>query len=221
MDAPHHTRLRKIISRGFTPRAIGACARSSTERAEHIVETAAAEGSGDFVEQVACELPLQAIAGLLGVPQEDRSKIFDWSNQMIGDDDPEFADVEPAAPPSRSDQVRDGAWPRSAARTRADDIVTKLIRPTSTATKLVRRRVRLLRDHARGGGQRDHPQLDHPRHDGVLRQPRPVGAVQEGAARRPRPTRSSAGPRRSPSFQRTASRTPSSAACRSRRASGW
>ena len=49
------------------------------------------EGSGDFVLQVAGELPLQAIAGLLGVPPEDRGKLFDWSNQMIGSDDPEFA----------------------------------------------------------------------------------------------------------------------------------
>src|SRR5699024_677468 len=54
-------------------------------------EAAAAEGSGDFVEQVSCELPLQAIAGLMGVPQEDRKKLFHWSNQMVGDQDPEFA----------------------------------------------------------------------------------------------------------------------------------
>ena len=40
---------------------------------------------------MSCELPLQAIAGLMGVPQEDRKKLFDWSNQMVGDMDPEFA----------------------------------------------------------------------------------------------------------------------------------
>ena len=50
--------------------------------------------SGDFVLQVACELPLQAIAGLLGVPLEDRGKLFDWTNQMIGDEDPEFAEYD-------------------------------------------------------------------------------------------------------------------------------
>ena len=74
MDAPHHTRLRKIISRGFTPRAIGRLEAELSARAQNIAETAAAEGSGDFVEQVSCELPLQAIAGLLGVPQEDRGQ---------------------------------------------------------------------------------------------------------------------------------------------------
>ncbi|MGC2654754.1 MAG: cytochrome P450 [Mycobacterium sp.] len=91
MDAPQHTRLRKIISRAFTPRAVERLRADLNERAQRIVEAAAAEGSGDFVEQVSCELPLQAIAGLMGVPQEDRKKLFDWSNQMVGDQDPEFA----------------------------------------------------------------------------------------------------------------------------------
>ncbi|MBO0864548.1 MAG: cytochrome P450 [Mycobacterium sp.] len=92
MDAPQHTRLRKIVSRAFTPRAVELLREDLNERAHRIVEAAAAEGSGDFVEQVSCELPLQAIAGLMGVPQEDRKKLFHWSNQMVGDQDPEFAD---------------------------------------------------------------------------------------------------------------------------------
>ena len=95
MDAPHHTRLRKIISRGFTPRAVGRLQDELQQRAQKIAEAAVAAGSGDFVEQVSCELPLQAIAGLLGVPQEDRGKLFDWSNEMTGTDDPEFAHIDP------------------------------------------------------------------------------------------------------------------------------
>jgi cholest-4-en-3-one 26-monooxygenase len=95
MDAPHHTRLRKIISRGFTPRAIGRLRDELNERAQNIAKAAAAEGSGDFVQQVSCELPLQAIAGLLGVPQEDRTKLFQWSNEMTGNEDPEFAHIDP------------------------------------------------------------------------------------------------------------------------------
>ena len=90
MDAPHHTHLRKIISRAFTPRAIELLREELRQRAGAIAEAAAAEGSGDFVEQVSCELPLQAIAGLMGVPQDERKKLFDWSNQMVGDMDPEF-----------------------------------------------------------------------------------------------------------------------------------
>jgi cholest-4-en-3-one 26-monooxygenase len=94
MDDPEHSRLRKIISRGFTPRAVERLRADLGERAQRIAAEAAAEGSGDFVLQVARELPLQAIAGLLGVPLEDRDKLFDWTNKMIGDDDPEFAEYD-------------------------------------------------------------------------------------------------------------------------------
>ncbi len=96
MDDPEHTRLRKIISRGFTPRAIERLRAELKDRAQRIAAEAAKEGSGDFVLQVARELPLQAIAELLGVPLDEREKLFDWTNQMIGgDEDPEFADFNP------------------------------------------------------------------------------------------------------------------------------
>ena len=82
-DPPDHTRLRQIVSRGFTPRAIGGLHDSLKQRAESIVDAAVAKGSGDFVFDVAAELPLQAIADLLGVPQEDRRKQQDF----LGGDD--------------------------------------------------------------------------------------------------------------------------------------
>lgn len=67
-------------------------------RARGIVENARAgaksDGSFDFVTEIAVELPLQAIAELIGVPQEDRAKIFDWSNKMAAYDDPEYAITE-------------------------------------------------------------------------------------------------------------------------------
>jgi cholest-4-en-3-one 26-monooxygenase len=94
MDDPEHSRLRKIVSRAFTPRAIERLRADLSERAARIAAEAAAAGSGDFVRQVACELPLQAIARLLGVPEEDHEKLFDWSNKMIGSDDPEFAEYD-------------------------------------------------------------------------------------------------------------------------------
>ena len=68
MDAPRHTHLRKIVSRAFTPRAIERLRNELRQRAETIARAAAAERSGDFVEQVSCELPLQAV-------QADRSRI--------------------------------------------------------------------------------------------------------------------------------------------------
>ncbi|NIH88137.1 cytochrome P450 [Amycolatopsis granulosa] len=125
MDAPQHTKLRRIVSKGFTPRAISRLEDTLRERAARIVHEAKRKGSGDFVEDVACELPLQAIAELIGIPQEDRRKIFDWSNQMIGYDDPEY-DVEPIA---ASAELVGYAWNMAEQRRTCpmDDIVTKLV----------------------------------------------------------------------------------------------
>ncbi|MEO6988127.1 MAG: cytochrome P450 [Aquihabitans sp.] len=96
MDAPRHTKLRGIVGKGaFTPRALARIEDALRAKAEHIVSEAKAKGEGDFVLDVACELPLQAIADLVGFPQEDRRKIFDWSNQMMAYDDPDY-DVDPA-----------------------------------------------------------------------------------------------------------------------------
>jgi cholest-4-en-3-one 26-monooxygenase len=135
MDPPQHTRLRRIIARGFTPRAIGRLRDELNERAQNIAKAAAAAGSGDFVEQVACELPLQAIAGLLGVPQEDRDKLFRWSNEMTGNDDPEYADIDPKA---SSMEVLTYAMQMAAlkAENPGDDIVTTLIQADIDGEKL-------------------------------------------------------------------------------------
>jgi cholest-4-en-3-one 26-monooxygenase len=125
IDPPHHTKLRGIVSRGFTPRAIGSLRAALTARAERIVAEALAGGTGDFVTDVACELPLQAIAELLGVPQEDRRKIFDWSNQMIGADDPDYTgDAMEAATGLLMYAMTLAEDRRDAPR---DDIVTKLM----------------------------------------------------------------------------------------------
>ncbi len=125
MDPPQHTKVRRIISKGFTPRAVENLRATLTERAERIVHEAKKHGSGDFVEEVACELPLQAIAELIGVPQEDRGKIFNWSNEMIGYDDPEY-DIDPV---NASAEIMGYAWQMAEERQKCpvDDIVTKLV----------------------------------------------------------------------------------------------
>ena len=126
MDPPQHTEQRGIISRGFTPRAINGLKDALAERAQRIVAEAAATGEGDFVNDVAVELPLQAITELMGLPQEDRRKIFTWSNQMIGYDDPDFADVD-----SEAAAFAMLAYSMEVAQDRAscpmDDIATKLV----------------------------------------------------------------------------------------------
>jgi len=135
MDGERHDRLRRIISRGFTPRAIERLRDELTQRAENIVKTAAADGSGDFVEQVSCELPLQVIAGLLGVPQDERAKLFRWTNEMTGNEDPEFAHVDGRA---SSIEVLMYAMQLAAIKAQepGDDIVTALINADVDGEKL-------------------------------------------------------------------------------------
>jgi cholest-4-en-3-one 26-monooxygenase len=90
MDPPMHTRYRRLVNKGFTPRMIGELQQSIHGVADEIIDRICESGSADFVIDVAAELPLIVLAELLGVPPEDRSKMFDWSNRMIGRDDAEY-----------------------------------------------------------------------------------------------------------------------------------
>jgi cholest-4-en-3-one 26-monooxygenase len=124
-DDPGHGTLRRIISRGFTPRAVNSLKDALEGRARKIVADAKAKGAGCFVEDIAAELPLQAIADLLGVPQEDRRKLFDWSNQMLSYDDPEIEGDATLASMEILDYFMPIAEDRKA--NPRDDIVSKLV----------------------------------------------------------------------------------------------
>jgi cholest-4-en-3-one 26-monooxygenase len=90
MDPPQHHKFRRLVSTGFTPRQVSRLEIGIRETARNIIDAVAREGRCDFVTKIAAELPLQVIADLMGVPQEDRHKLFAWSNRLIGFDDPEF-----------------------------------------------------------------------------------------------------------------------------------
>lgn len=124
-DPPEHTATRAIISRGFTPRSIAELEETMVARGAQIVQEAKARGTGNFVEDVASELPLQAIADLIGVPQEDRHKLFDWSNQMLAGEDPDFAGENDIA----AAEILGYAMMLAAERKAnpRDDLITKLI----------------------------------------------------------------------------------------------
>ncbi|MEU9973520.1 cytochrome P450 [Streptomyces sp. NPDC051014] len=129
MDPPEHTRVRQIVQRGFTPRSIRALEDRLRARALAITDAARAHsGPFDFVTEVACELPLQAIAELIGIPQDDRAKIFDWSNKMISYDDPEYAITEEVGAESATELI---AYAMNMAADRkqcpAADIVSTLV----------------------------------------------------------------------------------------------
>jgi cholest-4-en-3-one 26-monooxygenase len=90
MDPTMHTRYRRLVNKGFTPKTVRDLEQTIVGYADGIIDSVCERGTADFVEEISAELPLLVIAELLGVPQEDRRMVFDWSNQMIGADDPEY-----------------------------------------------------------------------------------------------------------------------------------
>ena len=90
MDPPRHVKFRRLVRSGFTPSRVQLLRRRVQEQARELVEALIQKGECDFVTEVAAELPMRVISELLGVPEQDRPKIFDLSNRLIGFDDPEF-----------------------------------------------------------------------------------------------------------------------------------
>jgi len=90
MDPPWHSKYRRLVSGGFTPRTISRLEPHIRQIARELVDGIAEKGECEFVKEVAAELPLQVIAEFLGVPHQERSRIFQLSNRLIGFDDPEF-----------------------------------------------------------------------------------------------------------------------------------
>jgi cytochrome P450 len=102
MDPPEHSRLRRLLGRSFTPRAVAQLEDGIRGHARAICERVFAGPSGecDFAKDVAADLPLLALADVLGVPEQDRWLLFDWSNRVIGYQDPDYAssaEFDPAA----------------------------------------------------------------------------------------------------------------------------
>ncbi|GIJ79587.1 hypothetical protein SAMN05443287_104104 [Micromonospora phaseoli] len=96
MDAPQHSRIRRLVTAVFTPRAIRALQDSVAAHAHHLVRRAVRRQECDVVADLAAELPLLVLADLLGLPREDRHLLHRWSNNLVGFDDPEYGggDVE-------------------------------------------------------------------------------------------------------------------------------
>ena len=87
-DPPQHTRYRRLVNRGFTPRTMRLLEEELHGRTVSIVDRVAEMGECDLVPDVAAELPLQAIAEIMGMPQEERAQLFDWSERIRKLEDP-------------------------------------------------------------------------------------------------------------------------------------
>jgi cholest-4-en-3-one 26-monooxygenase len=90
MDPPLHTRYRRLVNKGFTPRMVRDLEESIHSATDAIIDRVIENGEADFVTDISAELPLQVIAELLGVPPDDRHRMFEWSNRMVGNEDPEY-----------------------------------------------------------------------------------------------------------------------------------
>jgi cholest-4-en-3-one 26-monooxygenase len=97
MDPPKHGKFRRIARKAFTPRAVESYEETFRKYAREIIDTVAGKGHCEFITEVAAELPLMAILDLCGVPREDRSKFFTWTNQMLFQEDEEIGGDDPAA----------------------------------------------------------------------------------------------------------------------------
>jgi cytochrome P450 len=90
-DPPKHKRLRNIVSKAFTVRAVNAYEDRIRSMFREVLDDAFAERELDFVDAVAVELPMRILCELMGVPLEDRRYLVELGNRMLGNTDPDHA----------------------------------------------------------------------------------------------------------------------------------
>ena len=95
MDDPRHARLRRIVSRGFTPRMVGRVEENVQRSADAIINDVIEKGECDFVTEIAAALPLKIICDMMGIPESQYRFVFDRTNMILGAGDPEYVS-EPA-----------------------------------------------------------------------------------------------------------------------------
>ncbi len=135
LDPPAHSRLRRIVSRAFTPRNVARLEAGVRSHARAAVERVAPLGACDFPQDLSADLPVATLADVMGVPAEDRKLLFQWANRIIGFQDPEYAqkdeDGKPIYPRSRRALADMFAYAHALAeekrRRPADDILTTLL----------------------------------------------------------------------------------------------
>ena len=105
LDPPHHDRLRKLVSRAFTPRRVASLEPFVRSIAVRLLEPLAAQGGGDFVCDFSMPLPMEVIFTLLGVPEADRRQLREWMDLAL-DRDPDTPTIPPRALEASLHQMR-------------------------------------------------------------------------------------------------------------------
>ncbi len=92
-DPPDHTRLRRLVQPGFTPKVVATYEATFRELVNLVLDQVLPKGEFDFVTEIARELPIRMLCRLVGVPEEDAGKLVAWGDQMISNSDPEYTPV--------------------------------------------------------------------------------------------------------------------------------
>ncbi|MEU7225402.1 cytochrome P450 [Streptomyces chrestomyceticus] len=92
-DGPRHRAMRRLLQQQFTPRAVATYEVFLRGLTARTLDAALAQGRFDFVQEVAADLPVNVLARMLGVPGHDTRRLIDWGNRIIGNTDPDHADV--------------------------------------------------------------------------------------------------------------------------------
>ncbi|QXJ26416.1 cytochrome P450 [Actinomadura graeca] len=92
-DGPRHLALRRLLAREFTPRSVAGYATFLRGLTARTLDSALAKGTFDFVKEVAADFPINVLARMLDVPDDDTGRLIDWGNRIIANTDPDYADV--------------------------------------------------------------------------------------------------------------------------------
>ncbi len=90
IDPPRHVKMRRLVNKGFTPRAVNAMEGQIRDLTNEILDDIAAKDSCDFVVDISSKLPLAVICGMMGVEREHWQLMFDLTNKVLGSGDPEY-----------------------------------------------------------------------------------------------------------------------------------
>ena len=148
-DPPEHTRYRRLVSRGFTPRVVNTYEAAIRSLAVEVIDRALQQREFDFVTQVAQELPMRMLGRMLGTSDEDGHQLVEWGDALLGNTDPDFTDFpvdlvdteEFRLMPFRSPaaiEIFDYASKMADERRShpTDDVITQLLAPTKDGTPL-------------------------------------------------------------------------------------
>lgn len=105
-DPPEHNRVRGLLSKAFIPRAIAAIEAEISRRATEMVGAVADRGRCDLIADVVGDFPVAILAEVLGLPEQDKGLLYDWSNRVIGYQDADYAGSDTFDPASGTDMAR-------------------------------------------------------------------------------------------------------------------